>query len=350
MRVKKRRAFKSFPKLREAREWAAREERELRLRELPAEGQAPRRTAGEMIDAYVRNVLEHKTDSVDFKRAQRTQFAWWKAKIGATPLSEVTPAVVSAMQYELRAGGRGNSTVNRYLSALSHCFTVAVKQWRWAESNPVSAVLRFPEPPGRVATMEAGEAGALLEAAREEEAKSYKPMELIVGLAACAGMRKTELRFIERRNVSFDKNGARIVLEKTKTKKRRSARVEAPAILRALRLRHAETKGRKYLFCCRSIDYPFEFDREWRRVRTRAKAEDLRFHDLRHVCASAMALTGSQTHDIKEQLGHASIQQTQRYTHLIPSHADAAALLLAIILAKSMFAYLYILFRSELFR
>ena len=47
---------------------------------------------------------------------------------------------------------------------------------------------------------------------------------------------------------------------------------------------------------------------------------DVRFHDLRHTCASQMALSGDHTlYEISTFLGHSDIQTTQRYAHLLPS-------------------------------
>ena len=97
VRHNKNRRFKTFAKLKDAKDWAAKTERELRLRALPPEEQAPVRTAGEMIDMYLESVLEHKTDSEDYKRVQRTQLAWWKAHIGNMELSAVTASGGSAI-------------------------------------------------------------------------------------------------------------------------------------------------------------------------------------------------------------------------------------------------------------
>ena len=44
---------------------------------------------------------------------------------------------------------------------------------------------------------------------------------------------------------------------------------------------------------------------------------DIRFHDLRHSCASLLASSGFQLKDIQEWLGHADIGTTANiYAHL----------------------------------
>jgi integrase len=46
----------------------------------------------------------------------------------------------------------------------------------------------------------------------------------------------------------------------------------------------------------------------------------LRFHDLRHTCASILISRGAHPKEIQARLGHASITTTlDRYGHLFPS-------------------------------
>jgi integrase len=55
-----------------------------------------------------------------------------------------------------------------------------------------------------------------------------------------------------------------------------------------------------------------------------ADKHGLRFHDLRHTCASLLIAAGAHPKAIQERLGHSSIQITMdRYGHLLPS-VDAA--------------------------
>jgi integrase len=52
----------------------------------------------------------------------------------------------------------------------------------------------------------------------------------------------------------------------------------------------------------------------------------LRFHDLRHTCASLSVAAGAHVKQVQVRLGHASVQITlDRYTHLFPSAEEALA-------------------------
>jgi integrase len=48
----------------------------------------------------------------------------------------------------------------------------------------------------------------------------------------------------------------------------------------------------------------FYFERSWREAREKAKLRDFRFHDLRHSCASYLAMNGATTAEIAAVLGH----------------------------------------------
>jgi integrase len=61
--------------------------------------------------------------------------------------------------------------------------------------------------------------------------------------------------------------------------------------------------------------------RHWKPAVSKAELEpELRFHDLRHSCASILISRGAHPKEIQARLGHASITTTlDRYGHLFPS-------------------------------
>jgi len=55
-----------------------------------------------------------------------------------------------------------------------------------------------------------------------------------------------------------------------------------------------------------------------------AGINDFRFHDLRHTFASHLVMAGVDLVTVKDLLGHAGINMTVRYSHLVPEHKAQA--------------------------
>ena len=68
-------------------------------------------------------------------------------------------------------------------------------------------------------------------------------------------------------------------------------------------------------------------NRSFKRIKTRSGVrEDLRFHDLRHTCATLLLREGVNVKVVSEMLGHASISITlNTYSHVLPDMQDSAA-------------------------
>ena len=63
----------------------------------------------------------------------------------------------------------------------------------------------------------------------------------------------------------------------------------------------------------------------FQRKLTGAGLPKVRFHDLRHSCSSLLQAKGISPRVVQEQLGHADLSMTLRYTKVLPELAEAAA-------------------------
>ena len=63
----------------------------------------------------------------------------------------------------------------------------------------------------------------------------------------------------------------------------------------------------------------------WRRIRARARLDDVRIHDLRHRFASGGLLVREGLPMIGKLLGHTQVQTTARYAHLANDPVKSAA-------------------------
>jgi integrase len=65
---------------------------------------------------------------------------------------------------------------------------------------------------------------------------------------------------------------------------------------------------------------PFELRIYWDEAVQKAELKNFRFHDLRHSCASYLAMNGASLLEIAEVLGHKTMQMVKRYSHLADTH------------------------------
>jgi integrase len=66
--------------------------------------------------------------------------------------------------------------------------------------------------------------------------------------------------------------------------------------------------------------------RSFKPLLKRAGLPEIRFHDLRHTCATLLLGRGVHPKLVQELLGHATIAMTlDTYSHYLPSMGDAAA-------------------------
>jgi integrase len=67
-------------------------------------------------------------------------------------------------------------------------------------------------------------------------------------------------------------------------------------------------------------------NRSFKPLLLKAGLPDIRFHDLRHTCATLLLSEGVHAKLVQERLGHATISITlDTYSHVLPGMGDAAA-------------------------
>jgi len=290
----------SFPNKKEAREWS--ENQETWIREGKINPEASRHTLNELVERYSRTFLKQKRSACD----QARQLNWWCAQIGEQVLADIKPATLSELK-ETLADTHAPATVNRYLAALSHPFTIAVTEWHWLDSNPVTKVRKLKEPRGRIRFLSDDERARLLEACKAESESLHR----VVVLALSTGMRKGELENLKWQDIDIKQK--RITLKKTKNEDVRAVPLTGYALELLSNIKVRPLRG--YAFT-ESVRYA------WERARRAAVIDDLVFHDLRHSAASYLAMNGATLVEIAEILGHKSLAMTKRYSHLTQSHVS----------------------------
>lgn len=314
----------SFERKTDARRWGESTEAAIREDRYLPTVEARRHTVAEMIDRYVRDVLPRKSEASIVKQSQ--QFKWWKDQLGHFVLSDVTPAMIAehrdalASQTTRFGTPAKGSTVNRYLAALSHAFTICVKEWGWLNDSPMRRVSKLREPRGRVRFLSDDERSALLSACGQ----SPNPcLYDVVIIALSSGMRKREILDLTWDQIDIARGVITLSPDDTKNSEYRVV----PLVGHASEVLQKRSKIRRidspYVFPAprrKGEPKPIDIQTSWYAALKKAEIENFRFHDLRHSAASYLAMNGATLPEIAAVLGHKTLQMVQRYAHLSDAH------------------------------
>ena len=279
---------------------------------------AKKHTFAELVDRYIEVVLPRKPASA---KDQKRQLLWWKDQLGDFRLSDLSTDLVQEGREKLakRENRYGHSissaTINRYCAAVSHVFSIAIKEFKWLSESPMTGLGNLPEPKGRDNPLNDDDRERLLKACRESNSKY---VYMIVVLALSTGARRSEILNLKWSDVDFERRV--LIFRETKNKEIRT--VPAAGHAYDLLVNHQSTKSNSsdYLFPSAKTGKPVEISKAWSKALADAGVDDFRFHDLRHSAASYLAMNGATLAEIAEVLGHKSYDMVRRYAHLTEPH------------------------------
>jgi len=311
----------TFNTEKKAQTWAKRTEVAIEDGKHFRTAEAKNHTFGEMIDRYLKHVMPRKSERQ--QGLQTFQLNWWKSQVGRYTLADVTTPMLAEKRDDLanqlvsgdEEGGkrRSNASVNRYLAALSHVYSVAEREWGWVYDSPIKRVNRLKEPRGRVRFLSDEERKKLV----GECEKSKEPLlHSLVVVALSTGARQGELLGLRWENVDFDHGVIRLL--ETKNEERRSVPIAGLAREALEKLSKVRRIGDDRVFPLTSDQLRWYFNSALRKV----EIDDFRFHDLRHSAASYLAMNGATLAEIAEILGHKTLEMVKRYAHLTEQHTS----------------------------
>lgn len=311
----------TFQRLTDARRWAQSTEAAIREGRYFKTPEATRHTLSDLVDRYVDEVLPTKPKNAS---NSKQHLLWWKDKIGAYSLADVTPALVVQCRNDLlatttrRGTKMANATVVRYMASLSHAFSLAVKDWQWVDDSPLRKVSKPKEPRGRERFLSDSERAALLQACK---ASSSRYLYTVVVLALSTGMRRGEIMSLRWPQVDIPRG--RILLYETKNDTSRAVPLTGLALTLMSDLAKVRRIDTDLVFSSEAGAHPVDLTKPWTTALGRANLTNFRFHDLRHSAASYLAMNGATTIEIAAVLGHKTLQMVKRYSHLANSHTNS---------------------------
>jgi len=211
-----------------------------------------------------------------------------------------------------RAGEVSAHSVQKELNILKHLLRLAV-EWEVVPFNVAQGVKCPRVPAGRVRYLQPGELRSVLEACPAW-------LRPVVALAACTGMRRSELLGL--RWLNLDLPNSRVLLAQTKNGESRIVYLNetAKAAIRSLPF-NENTRSTDLLF--RSITGE-QVSMAFQRACKAVEISDFRFHDLRHTAASWLRMKGADIHTVAQLLGHKDLRMAARYQHLSPAFLSEA--------------------------
>ncbi len=307
----------TFARKTDAKRWAQSTEAAIREGRYFQTVESRRHTLAELVERYIRDVAPLRPS----RMRRRQQLNWWKDQLGAYVLADLTPGRLAEQRdlllREPRANGskRSPATVKRYLMALSHALSVAVREWGWLDDNPMRRVTKPTEPRGRVRFLSDDEREGLLDHCR---ASGHPNLYCIVLLALATGMRRGEIVGLRWADVDFTRS--RITLFRTKNGEVRVVPLVG-VVKQALAEHRAVRRSGTDLVFPRVLGGDEGFpESAWKSAVASVALEDFRFHDLRHSAASYLAMNGASLLEVADVLGHKTLQMVRRYSHLSEAH------------------------------
>ncbi len=266
--------------------------------------------------------------------------------LGRTKLKNLSPMQIQALYRSKLDGGYAPSTV-RYTHAVLRRALKQALRWGLVPRNAAEAV----DPPKvrreEVMALSPDQIRTLLRAASGER------FEALYVLAVYSGLRQGELLALRWSDVDLASGKLRVSRQLQRTrdrrglvftqlkngKMRRTIRVGGAAVeaLRAHRARQAEEKlkaGPHYrdedLIFATYAGTPLNASnvayRSLKPLLERAGLPPVRFHDLRHACATLLLSAAVPPKVVQERLGHANIAMTMDvYSHVMPDLQESAA-------------------------
>ncbi len=239
-------------------------------------------------------------------------------------LKDITQSDVFGYIEMRREEGAGASTINREVGLIRTAINYANKHWGWQQPNPAMGC-KQKEPEGRVKWLEGNDYERLIAAA----AKNVRAPHLVpfIQLAVNTGFRKGELLGLEWSRVDLQHRMLYLEGQHTKTQKSRSLPLNqhAVAALKTLQeFREEHCPKSPWVFCRKDGSRLKDIKRGFQSALQEAGIKDFRPHDLRHDFASKLIRSGVPIYEVKELLGHQSMDMTQRYAHLDPTRLRKA--------------------------
>ncbi len=301
-------------------------------------------TVGEYLDRWLKGSVQGSVRQSTYDRDVNLVDNHLKPALGRIKLKKLSAAHVQHFYRDRLDSGLSASTVHK-MHAILHKALARAVAWHMVPRNVTDAVEPPRPAPKEMRPLSPAEARRFLDAARGER------FEALYVLAITTGMRQGELLALRWQDVdlkngtlsvrrTLTRDGGRVIIGEPKTKKSRRSISLTPRAVEALgahlerQLREIEILGDRYedrgLLFATDTGGPVNPSNLRRRsfapLLKKAKLPHVRFHDLRHTCATLLLSKGTHPKFVQELLGHATVAITlDTYSHAVPGMGKQTA-------------------------
>jgi integrase len=263
-------------------------------------------------------------------------------EMGHIPLQKVNVMHIEKFIKTLQGKGLADGTVSKIYNLIHTCFKSAIKK-ELIIKNPFDLMDKSSKPRSSKPKIDYW---------TKEEVKHFlgalkHRQRILFVLAIYTGMRRGEMLALRWKDIDFETSQVRIsqslkpiqgIKKGVKTDAGFRSITVAPTVIAELKKHRAMIAKEKLaaedyddhdLVVCRENGKPVSlgnFDKFWKSVLKQTGMRHIRFHDLRHTCASLLFAAGVHPKVVQEQLGHSSIKITlDTYSHMMPNMQESAA-------------------------
>ncbi len=302
-------------------------------------------TVGEYLDLWLKNSVQDTVRLTTYQGYERIVRLHIKPALGRIKLDNLTPVHVRSLYRERLETGLAPRMVQLVHTVLHKALKQAVNDGLIPRN--VTEAVKAPRPVKKeMKPLSPTQARDLLEAARGER------LEALYALAVTTGMRQGEILGLKWEDVDLEAGtlqvrrtlstamggGVRFGPPKT-ARSRRSIRIPKLALTALRRHRKAQLEQRiklsglwedHDLVFTTGVGTPISradlINRSFKPLLRQADLPDIRFHDLRHTCATLLLSRGVHAKLVQELLGHSTIAVTlDTYSHVLPGMDDGLA-------------------------
>ena len=233
-------------------------------------------------------------------------------------LCEVTPQVLDEFQEKILLEGYTTNTVIHYHAIFGKAFKDAVRK-DYLETNPMLKVDRPKKNSFRPNFYSKDEVQQLLEVSQDD------PLHLCILITAYYGLRRSEVLGLKWSSIDFERKS--ITINHKVTEQLVNGKY-VPVVSDVMKNKTS----------CRTLPLirPNFVTEHFDWLLTKYGLKHIRFHDLRHSCASLMVMNGVSMKQVQEWLGHSTFSTTADiYAHLDYKSKQGSAGVIANLLGES---------------